>query len=87
MPWNPALRIAETDNNFYYDGPNKGFNHLELRRFKRLYTLKLRVNMKILASLIIILLYTNSIICAQNETKEYKGAYFSALFYETTFLN
>ena len=24
---------------FYYDdGPNKGFNHLELRRFKRLYT-------------------------------------------------
>ena len=43
--------------------------------------------MKKIASLIIILLYTNSIICAQNETKEYKGAYFSALFYETTFLN
>ena len=30
---------SNTDNNFYYDdGPDKGFNHLELRRFKRLYT-------------------------------------------------
>jgi hypothetical protein len=30
---------SKTDNNFYYDDEDdKGFNHLELRRFKRLYT-------------------------------------------------
>jgi hypothetical protein len=28
---------SENNNNFYYDdGTEKGFNHLELRRFKRL---------------------------------------------------
>ena len=30
---------SESNNNFYYDDEDdKGFNHLELRRFKRLYT-------------------------------------------------
>ena len=30
---------SENNNNFYYDDEDdKGFNHLELRRFKRLYT-------------------------------------------------
>jgi hypothetical protein len=38
--WNKNDNLySNTDNNFYYDdGTDKGFNHLELRRFKRLYT-------------------------------------------------